>query len=127
MGRPRPPTLFVRGPIGREDLDGLCRRAEAALLAGEATVLLCDVSGLEAVDAVVVDALARLQLTACRHGRRIRVTGARPDLRALLELAGLAGVVPCGPAVGAQPRRQPEHREQPLRVEEEAEPDDLSP
>jgi hypothetical protein len=48
-------------------------------------------------DLAVVDALARLQLAARRYGCSIRVHGTGPDLGALLELVGLADVLPaCG-------------------------------
>ena len=51
-------------------------------------------SGLAAVDA-----LARLQVTARRLGLAVRVRGAGPALRGLLELTGVAGVVGCRPDV----------------------------
>lgn len=38
-----------------------------------------------------VAALARLRLAARRTGRRVRLRGASPELRGLLELTGLAG------------------------------------
>jgi hypothetical protein len=39
----------------------------------------------------VVAALARLRLAARRTGHRVRLSGASPQLRKLLELVGLAG------------------------------------
>jgi hypothetical protein len=51
-----------------------------------------------AADLCVVDALARLQLAVARHGGRIVVQDADDDLRSLLDLAGLAGVVEVTPA-----------------------------
>ena len=55
-----PPAVafFIRGPIGRADLPGLCARICALLEESSAGVLVCDVDGIDA-DAVTVDALAR--------------------------------------------------------------------
>ncbi|HEV2783464.1 MAG TPA: hypothetical protein VGX25_29110, partial [Actinophytocola sp.] len=52
-------------------------------------VLSCDVELRSGSAAEVVDALARLQLTALRCGGRIRLRRVDPALLALLELAGL--------------------------------------
>ncbi len=54
-------------------------------------VLVVDVSAVSA-DLVVVGTLARMQLTARRNGCRIALHGASPELEALIELCGLAGV-----------------------------------
>jgi gamma-glutamyl:cysteine ligase YbdK (ATP-grasp superfamily) len=70
---------------------------------------------MEMADLGIVDALARLQLAARRSGYEIAVTDAPSDLRELIELAGLAD------ALGVEPRRQPEEREERLGVEEERE------
>jgi anti-anti-sigma regulatory factor len=67
----------------------------------------------------IVDALARLQLVARRNGCRVVVTRAPDDVTDLIELCGLAGVL------AVEPRRQAEEREQPVRVEEERQLDDL--
>jgi hypothetical protein len=71
------------------------------------------VARLEArvVDITLVGALARIQLIARRQGRRVRLLDATPELRGLLELVGLAGVV------GGEPRREAERGED-LRVDE---------
>lgn len=71
-----------------------------------------DASAL-AADLASVDRLARLQLAAQRRGRALHLLGVSGELRALLELTGLAG------ALGVEPRGQPEEREDPLDVEEE--------
>ena len=54
--------------------------------------MLCDVTGVE-VDAVCVDALARLALAAQRRGCLIRLQGVSPDLEALVALMGLEQVL----------------------------------
>ena len=63
----------------------------------------------------IVDALARLQVAARRSGYEVAVTDAPRDLLELIELAGLSE------ALGIEPLRQPEQREQRLGVEEERE------
>ena len=44
-------------------------------------------------DAVAVDALARLQLAAFRHGCKVRLQGSSPQLRRLVEFMGLNDVL----------------------------------
>ena len=58
-----------------------------------ATVMPCDVRCLRA-DAVVVDALARLQLAAMRAGCRICLRNAAPELLELIAFIGLEQVLP---------------------------------
>ena len=53
---------------------------------------LCDVTDVDA-DAVTVDALARLQLAAQRHGCEVRLRNASPALLDLVELMGLTDVL----------------------------------
>jgi ABC-type transporter Mla MlaB component len=83
----------IWGPIGREDLPGLCDRVCALLEGSGDGVADCDVSGVE-VDAVTVDALARLQLAARRQGCRVRLRNASAELRELVEFMGLSDVLP---------------------------------
>lgn len=68
-------------------------------------------------DLAVVDVLARLQLALRREGWTLVLRDAEPDLRGLIDLAGLADVLLL------EPRREPERGIQ-LRVEEVVEPDD---
>ncbi len=95
-----------------------------ARLTARAHVILVDAATLGRPDAATIDALARLALTARRRGCRVRLVHAPADLRDLVVLVGLAGVLPCEPGSGVQPRRQPEQREEPARVEEEHDPGD---
>ena len=90
---PRTITFAVRPPLARADLPGLCERVCALLAEGELDVALCDVRGVVA-DAVALDALARLQLAARRHGCQVRLRHPSDELRGLLALAGLRDVVP---------------------------------
>lgn len=94
------------------DAPGLCERVRAALQRTGAPVLVCDARELQP-DVVTVEALARMQLTARRLGRRIELRGVTPQLGALLSFVGLADVL-----LGRGPLRQAEEREQPCRVEE---------
>lgn len=83
----------IRGPIARSDLQGLCDRVCRLLTAHQPTVAVCDVSGVS-TDAVVVDALARLQLAARAHGCRVCLLHATPELRELVAFMGLEDVLP---------------------------------
>lgn len=82
----------IRGPIARDDLPGLCDRVCALLRESGDGEVHCDVSGV-GVDAITVDALARLQLTARRQGCRVRLRHASGDLRDLVAFMGLADVL----------------------------------
>lgn len=79
--------------LARADVPALCARAETMLETTQTEVLLCDAGALEDVDAVAVDALARLHLVARRHGCEFRVCRASPELRSLVRLMGLHDIV----------------------------------
>ena len=95
MGLSTPQTVAfaIHGPIRRDDLPGLCDRVCALLTASGAPVALCRVDGV-APDAVTVDALARLQLAARRHGCQIRLIGASVELCDLVAFMGMRDVIP---------------------------------
>jgi ABC-type transporter Mla MlaB component len=82
----------IRGPIERRDLPGLYARICAQLAATHGGRLVCDVAAV-AVDAVAVEALARLQLGARRHGCRVRIANAPAELDELIQLFGLEEVL----------------------------------
>ena len=84
-------TFAIRGPITRADLPGLCDRV-CALLGQSGAAVVCDVAGV-APDAVTIDALARLQLAACRLGCRVTLRNASQPLLELVELMGLSDVL----------------------------------
>lgn len=90
---PQPIGFAIAGPIARADLPGLCERVCALLEGSSAAVVVCDVSGVEC-DAVTVDALARLQLAAKRHGCQVRVRHASEELVDLVAFMGLRDVLP---------------------------------
>jgi ABC-type transporter Mla MlaB component len=86
-------VIAIDGPIARADLPGLCDRVCALLQDSRPEIALCDVSGVD-VDAVTVDALARLQLAARRHGCTVRLRNASTDLLELVAFMGLRDVLP---------------------------------
>src|SRR4051794_6201856 len=86
-------AFAIRGPIARDDLPGLCDRVCALLTSRAPSVVLCDVEGV-AADAVTVDALARLQLAARRHGCQVRLQRASRELVDLVGFMGLRDVIP---------------------------------
>jgi ABC-type transporter Mla MlaB component len=98
MGVPAPARIAfaIAGPIARSDLPGLCARICALLSESAAEVAVCEVRGVQ-VDAVTVDALARLQLAARRHGCQVRLCGASEELLELMRFMGLTDVIPCEP------------------------------
>lgn len=123
---PEPDTmvLVISGPIAPADISGLCDRVRMLLEASDAVLVDCDVGALDDPDAVMVDALARVQLTARRLGRRVRLRDACGELQELLDLMGLSGVVPL--CAGSPPGTsgKAEQWEQRRGVEEEADPAD---
>ena len=116
--------LGTSGRVDRADIPGLCERARFLLKSETADELVCDVGAIVAPDAVAVDALARLQLTARRLGRELRVRRASRELQDLVAFMGLSGVVSLGAGSGLEPGRQTEEREQRVRVKEERDPAD---
>jgi ABC-type transporter Mla MlaB component len=115
-------TFVLRRPVERAEIAALCERLRTVLTGDGAGPVVFDIRELEHPDAATVEALARLQLTALRSGRRIRLRNACGELRDLLALAGLVELLPVvGPAEGSglQPLRQAEQREEVGGVEEE--------
>jgi ABC-type transporter Mla MlaB component len=131
-----PPTTFpadlplqevefgMLGHIDRAEIPGLCVRLQVLAALVAAPRLVCDVGEIVEPDAVTVDALARLQLTARRLGREVRIRHASAELQELLTLMGLSGVVPLSAESRLEVGREAEEREVGRRVEEEADPAD---
>jgi anti-anti-sigma regulatory factor len=116
----RQPTIVfaVDRAICPQNVVSACEALAALIARTDAIQVVLDV-GVLAPDAAAVDLLARLTLTARRRGARIRLRDPTPELQALLRFVGLAEVLP------VQSRREPEHREQLLGVEEERDLGDL--
>ena len=75
-----------------DDVRALCEQLTALITTNPVSTVVCDVHALPA-DGRAIEALARLQLTARRAQRRIRLQRAAPELVELLDFAGLAEVV----------------------------------
>ena len=87
-------VLTLQGRMSPDQIGDLCDRARALLAGNDAEIMICDVDGLTQPDGVAVDALARLQLTVLRLGRRLYVRAATTDLTELIALMGLKDVLP---------------------------------
>ncbi|MFJ3695507.1 STAS domain-containing protein [Streptomyces sp. NPDC090052] len=90
-----PLVLVVTGPVGRADVPRLCEELRlllrgAGAAARAAVPVDCDMGGLVRPGLAAVEAVAGLRLTALRHGGRLRLRNAPPELTELLSLAGLA-------------------------------------
>jgi hypothetical protein len=81
---------------------------------GRSTFVL-DCSSLPRADLEQLDAVARLRLCLGRRDCDLELANASGDLRALIDLAGLAGVL------RVEPGRETEEGEEPGGVEEEGE------
>ncbi|GAA3391749.1 STAS domain-containing protein [Streptomyces roseoviridis] len=86
---PRTLELRLSGRLAPDDIGRLCARLAAA----EPADVVCAVDGLAPAGLAAVDALARIRLAAVRHGHRLRIEGAGPELRALLAFTGLDEVL----------------------------------
>jgi ABC-type transporter Mla MlaB component len=111
----------IGGPITREGIVELCDRAAQWLEGCDTDRVVCDIVALVDPDAVTVEALARLQLTARRLGKRIRFRNACGEVHQLVTLMGLEDVLPLG-ASPLEPGRESEEREHARGVEEERDP-----
>jgi hypothetical protein len=109
----RPPstvTVYAMRPVTRAEIPALCADLAERLRGRGAGVVICDVAAVGEPDVVTVEALARLRLTARRHGCALHVCGADPRLLTLLGFLGLGALTE---AAG-----QAEEREQVGGVEE---------
>jgi ABC-type transporter Mla MlaB component len=93
VSAPHTIAFAIEGPIARADLPGLCERVCGLLEASAAQFAHCDVRGVD-VDAVTVDALARLQVASRRRGCQVRLRNASNELRELVAFMGLSDVLP---------------------------------
>jgi hypothetical protein len=114
------------GPVSLVDIPALCDRVRVILEHGRADLVLCDAGGLVRPDAVSVDALARLELTARQLGGRVRFLHTCGELRELLAFVGLGDVLALDSGLRLEPSGQAEEREQVRGVEEEADPGDAA-
>ena len=123
----RPPaTLVLSGSdrLSRADVTPLCEQGRAVLERCGRVNVECDVGSVLVPDAVAVDVLARLQLTAKRLGVRVRLVRVSRELKELIAFMGLLEAVPCD-ELRVEAGRKPEEREPSCGVEEETDPGDL--
>jgi hypothetical protein len=104
-------SFAVGGMVTRADIPVLCSELARLLRGRDGDVVICEVAAVVQPDVVTVEALARLRLTARRHGWRLVVSGAGPELLQLVRLLGVADALP-------QAGRQSEQGEQAGGVEE---------
>jgi hypothetical protein len=88
--------LVITEPLAADDVEELCARARSGA-AGRPRLIVCDVGTVNAPNVAMVDALARIALTARQSGCDVQVYRASPFLAALIGLVGLADVLPCQP------------------------------
>jgi STAS domain len=79
----------------RADIPRLCEALRTLVADSGATIVTCDVRALRP-DAVTVEALARLQLTAVRLGSRLRLLNTSLELRELIDFMGLRAPMSSG-------------------------------
>jgi ABC-type transporter Mla MlaB component len=127
----RPPpssiVLVISGPVADDQVVALCERVGRLLERSDANLVICDVGALDDPDAATVDLVARLQLTARRLGRKVRLLDACGELQDLIELTGLSEFVSFSEGLPSEPRGKVEQREPPSGVQEERDPADPIP
>ena len=94
---PRTLEVVVGGHIDPADVPRLCDAVCSALSSHDVDRVVCDVSAVDAPDAVWVEALARLQLATRRLDRKVSLRHATAPLRDLLAFTGLAEILPQTP------------------------------
>ena len=121
---PRTIRLVVRSDFAPGDVRPLADRLVRELRPDDVTEVLVDVSRVRSPDIGYVDALARLQLGARRHGSRVRLVGPCPRLLELLALVGLEELLPADDGSSGDLHREAEHGEEPVDVEVGVDPGD---
>ncbi|RBM23599.1 sulfate transporter [Streptomyces sp. PT12] len=124
--------LFViRGPVARDDVPGICERLSAHVRRGGMGDVTVDVAEVGGANAVALEVVARLRLTAKRLGCGIRFVNMRAGLPGLVGWLGLGevglGEVGLGEVGLGEVGGEAEEGEQPCRVEEGVDPDDAPP
>jgi ABC-type transporter Mla MlaB component len=87
-------VLIFSGLIDRAEIPAICNQAGSWLSECDTKRVVCDVRAVVDPDAVTIDALARLRLTAKRMGLKVTIRHASHQLRDLLRFTGLEGAVP---------------------------------
>jgi ABC-type transporter Mla MlaB component len=90
---PRTAVVVVDGPLSPGRIAALCIGVRRQLATRRVDVVVYDVGAVVEPDVMIIEALARLQLTARRTGGSIGVRHASGRLRDLLDLVGLCDVI----------------------------------
>lgn len=97
-GNDAPVVIVLSNAVTPADIPGLCEGVRRALESDRRALVICDVGAITQPDAATVDAIARLQLTAKRMDRLLRLRDVCPRLQELIDLAGLSEVLPASPS-----------------------------
>jgi anti-anti-sigma regulatory factor len=121
-----PPAVLVlgRAPDTPAELERLCERLRELVRRSGPGPVTVDVGAAHRPDLALVEALARLRLTARRLGRGMRLRNAGGELAELLAWAGLDDVLTAPATLRVEPGGEAEQGEQPLGVQEGVEPGD---
>ena len=103
--------IAVPAAVTRADIPALCADLADRLRGHTDGVVVCDLTAVTRPDVVTVEALARIRLTARRHGCTFVIRGCNPHLSGLIGLVGLGAALP-------EAGREPEQREEAGGVEE---------
>ena len=87
-------VLVVNDLLARVEAADLCECARLLLEQRDDVPVYCDVGRIALVDAALVEALARLQLTARRSGRGFMLRHAARELEELIAFMGLTEALP---------------------------------
>ena len=118
--------LIFDGALDRAAIATYCDRARARLEGAGGGPVICDVGAVVRPDAVTIEALARLHLTALRFGCRIVLRDPSAELADLLTFAGLCDANGSTAGSVVEPVGDPEEREQVGGIEEEADAGDAT-
>jgi hypothetical protein len=117
-------VLVLTTPIDRADVPVLCSHARAIVRRMPADRLVVEVRCRGSIDLGTIDALLCLQLTVCRLGSRLCLRTTSGDLVSFIRFLGLEEELPSLATSAVEPLGEPEHREQSIGVEEEADAGD---
>ena len=92
-----PLVIALSNSVTRADIPTFCERVRKRFEQCQGRVVICDAGAVTDPDAVAVDAVARLQLTAKRLGCELILRHASAELEELIALAGLSEIVPVLP------------------------------
>ncbi|MDT0346664.1 STAS domain-containing protein [Streptomyces litchfieldiae] len=85
-------VFIVRGPVAREDVPGVCERLRAFVGSSGAREVTVDIGAVGRADAVALEVVTRLRLTARRLDCRLRFVNVGCGLSGLLGWLGLGEV-----------------------------------